>query len=80
MTREEIARTVASIIAAVLKQPVDTGDDICRANVDTWDSLKHVQIMLTIEESLDVQFGEEELSELDSLDAIVAAVAAYHAA
>ena len=80
MTREEIARLVASTISVVLKRPIDPSHDISRRSIESWDSLKHVEIMLSIEESLGVEFSEQEFAELDSLAALVDAANRHHAA
>lgn len=80
MTREEIARLVASTISVVLKRPIDASHDVSRRSIESWDSLKHVEIMLSIEESLGVEFSEQEFAELDSLAALIDAATRHHAA
>jgi acyl carrier protein len=38
------------------------------------DSLEHIELLFSLEDACDVKFDTEELAQLDSLDAIVAAV------
>ena len=75
-------RTARGAIATVLRRPLDGVDaaDISRERLEGWDSLKHVEILLAVEEACGVQFSEDEFAELASLAGIVAAVQAHHAA
>lgn len=79
MNREEASRLITSVISTVLKRSLDAQVDISRQGLDGWDSLKHVEIMLGIEESLGIEFTEKEFSELDSLTALVDAAQGHHA-
>ena len=35
-----------------------------------WDSMNHIEVMLLLEEQYDITFSEEEMAELNSVDAI----------
>lgn len=80
MDRNQIERTVLTVLTAVLKQSFKPGTDITRQNTPSWDSLKHIEVMFALEDELDIEFAEAELSELDSVTKIVDAVLAKHAA
>lgn len=80
MNREETAQLIASVISTVLKRPIAATPDMSRKSVEGWDSLKHVEIMLGIEESLGIEFTELEFSELDTMAALIDAAHAHHAA
>jgi predicted dehydrogenase/acyl carrier protein len=45
-----------------------------RASTPSWDSLKHIELLFSLEDACDVRFDREELIQLDSLDAIVTSV------
>ncbi|WP_448625331.1 acyl carrier protein [Geodermatophilus sp. URMC 64] len=74
MTRNDVEARVHEVLALVLKLPSPPQEPLLRAEVPEWDSLSHVEIIYAVEESLDVTFSEEEMSELDGSAAIVAAV------
>jgi acyl carrier protein len=80
MDRTQVQQTVLTVLAAVLKQPLDKDFDITRQNTPTWDSLKHIEVMFTLEDELGIEFSEAELSNLDSVAKIVDAVLAKDAA
>jgi acyl carrier protein len=79
MQRSEITRTVVEVLGAVLKRALDASQDHQRGQIPGWDSLKHVEIIFAVEDALSVEFAEEELAGLDSVNRIVDAVVAKHA-
>lgn len=75
--RQNLEATVLKVLALVLKIPITL--ESTRKNTPQWDSLKHIEIIFTIEDELGIQFSEEELSALDSVEHIVAAALSHHA-
>lgn len=69
MNREDIELLVLSVLATVLK--IDVDREASTENTPQWDSLKHIEIIFAIEDELDLQFPEDKLSGLDSVDAIL---------
>jgi acyl carrier protein len=53
---------------------VTTDQTVYRASTPSWVSLKHIELVFSLEDACDVKFDGEERSQLDSLDAIVTAV------
>ena len=43
-------------------------------NIETWDSLKHINLVLALEQSFDITFDEEEIFQLISYEMILARV------
>jgi acyl carrier protein len=80
MTRTEVETVVSEVLSLVLKQPFTPDEPVRRADVETWDSLSHIEIVYAVEEALDVTFGEEEMAALDGSQAIVDAVERHRAA
>jgi acyl carrier protein len=74
MDRITIEKTVLTVLEAVLKQPFKLGLDINRQNTPSWDSLKHIEIIFALEDELGVNFLEDELADLDSVEKIVASI------
>ncbi len=75
-------QAVREILQAVLQLDAvpPAGKEIRRKDTPTWDSLAHVNLVFSIESELAIQFGAEELGELDSLSKLVAAAEKHVAA
>jgi acyl carrier protein len=79
MTRPELEEAVRTAAQNVLKTKLAKGADLKRGDAG-WDSIKHVELVSTVEGAVGVQFDAEELGELDSLAAIAAAAEKHLAA
>ena len=66
--------TVRNAMSTVLDRPIGPDENVARAEVPEWDSLRHVELMFSIEDACGVRFDEDELPVLGSLNAIVEAV------
>ncbi len=71
MQRQEIETIVCQILSNVLQMEINPGEVIGRENISEWDSLKHMELLFSIEEKFDMQFTEEELAQMNSLEQIV---------
>lgn len=80
MSTEETTARVREIIERALGVPLGQVEDPARADLQRWDSLTHVEILLQVEDAFDVRFGEEEILGLSSLSAIVGALQDKHPA
>lgn len=80
MTRAEVEAVVSEVLSLVLKQSFTPAEPVLRAEVETWDSLSHIEIIYAVEEALEVTFGEQEMADLDGSQAIVDAVERHRAA
>jgi acyl carrier protein len=80
MDRSRVEQTAVTVLKTLLKHPFDGSADMTRQNTASWDSLKHIEIMFALEDELGVEFSEEELAKLDSVNKIVDAVMVKHAA
>jgi acyl carrier protein len=69
-----VRERVASIVASVTHTRVDPQAHASRDSLDEWDSLSHVEILFTVEEDQGVEFGEDVMDSLDSVDAITAEI------
>jgi acyl carrier protein len=74
MTRVEIQEAVAELLSLSLGRAVVQTESVTRDSDPKWDSLKHVQLILLLEEHFGVQFSEEEMGALHSSDEIVQAI------
>lgn len=53
----------------------DITDDSSPTSIERWDSLKHMQLVMALEDDLGIQFPDEVIPELVSVAAIKTAVA-----
>ncbi len=77
MDYKSIEEVVLKALAAVLKCEVKS--DFSRENTPQWDSLKHIEVIFTVEDELDIQFTEDEMGGLDSVSSIVGTILTRHA-
>jgi acyl carrier protein len=78
MNRQQIKTVVLSVLKTVLKCEVD--DEGSRERLSQWDSLKHIEVIFVIEDELNIQFSEEILPDLNSVERLVDAAERLHAA
>jgi acyl carrier protein len=60
-------------IKEVLKNVLGTDaipDDISQQNCDVWDSMRHLQLIIELEEKFNVSFEPEDIAEMKSLPEI----------
>jgi acyl carrier protein len=78
MSPPDLRSVVVDVLSVTLRVSADgIGDDFSPAQCETWDSVRHLMIMLAIEEKFSIAFGERELSELVNVAGIVSAVRAH---
>ena len=80
MTRNQIQDAVAELLSITVGRQITQTESIRRDSEPTWDSLKHVELILMLEEHFGVQFSEEEIVALRSSDGIVHAIEVKSAA
>ena len=64
-------KQVAEILSMLLGQEFSVRDDVSMENQELWDSMKHIEIITTLEEELGVSFKIEEIPTLTSMEKIV---------
>ena len=75
MTVDETHSEVLRILRNVLKESRIEGQ-VLREEISEWDSLKHLEIIFSVEDAFSVEFGEEEMAGFNSSLMIAEAVAA----
>jgi acyl carrier protein len=65
--RDDIKKVLASVLGVKASQ---VRDDASVTTVEEWDSVKQIKLILALEERFGVQFDDDEIAELISLDAI----------
>ena len=70
-----IAARVHSILAEELALDVTTiGPDISYNMIPEWDSVAHMYLIIALEETFGINFGDTEIAGLTTVSAIIAAV------
>jgi acyl carrier protein len=71
VTRSAIQEKAAGLLSALLGRSIGAEDVVVRADESRWDSIRHLELVFTLEDAFDVRFDAAELPALDSLEAIV---------
>ena len=75
MTRAEITIRARAALAKALKVAPETiGDNASQMDLSQWDSVRHMNVVLALENDFDIEFTDAELPTLTSLPLLVAAI------
>jgi acyl carrier protein len=75
MNQEEIRNRAKIVLAKVLKTEISTiTDDISQTSLSDWDSLRHMNVVIGLENEFNMEFEDSELPKLTSLPLMVAAI------
>lgn len=61
MERNTIESIVAELLTVLLGIPVSTATDVRMSECSQWDSLKHIEIIMTVEQRFGVSFPSEKI-------------------
>ncbi|MFS0723258.1 acyl carrier protein [Paenibacillus sp. 1P07SE] len=67
----ELRQQVGELLAGVLEIPLQADDNPQRRLLDSWDSLKHMELILSLEETFNIRFTSQEVAVIESLDDLV---------
>ncbi len=67
MRTEVICKVMGEVFGI---EQTEIGDNASPGNIEQWDSLRHMSLVLALEEEFDVRFPEEDLDQLISLQLI----------
>ena len=62
MSRDEIFEALSGVFEQVLGRPVELGEETTGADVDGWDSVAHVMLILASEREFGVRFESSEIA------------------
>jgi len=74
MTDDEIYQRLCAIFDDVFEYEGPLGADTVSADVDGWDSVGHIRLVLAAEEAFGVRFEPKEVVGLNDLGELVAAI------
>jgi acyl carrier protein len=74
---EEVRQQVLTIAADVFAvSPKVLAEDSSAKTVETWDSIRHLNLVLAIEDRFALQFAPEEMEQMETIGQIVSLVEA----
>lgn len=77
MSPDDVSSVFYRVLSATLNLPAESLDATAsRRTLAQWDSLRHMQLMLALEDQFGVEFSDSEIAKLDSAAAVIAAIAA----
>lgn len=69
---------IKDVMAAVFEISVDEiKDDSSPHSIKSWDSIKHMNLVVALEEEFDIRFEDDEIPSLVNFNIIVATVISY---
>ena len=75
MKREEVLATLKTLIEEVLDDGVlDIFEDTTASDVEEWDSIMHIEIIVAIEEHYGVKFHTAQIEDFKDVGSMVSAV------
>lgn len=81
MTKDEIRDRARAVLARALKVDLKTlADNASQMDLSEWDSVRHMNVVLGLENDFGIEFEDGELQTLTSLPLVVAAVEKHTAA
>lgn len=68
----QIINSVKNIMSVVFNVPIDTINDNSSTNtIPSWDSLKHMSLIVSLEEELECEFTDEQIIKMTSFPKII---------
>lgn len=68
---EQLAISLQALLATVLQIPPDTlTDDLAMKDVETWDSLKHMELIVSLENTFGIELTFDEIVAMQTVSEI----------
>ena len=62
---------IAEIFSALFNTEIEPDSNISKDNNDEWTSIKHIEIIVTLEEELGIKFKAEDIPKMTSMQKII---------
>jgi acyl carrier protein len=72
--RDQLYRALRIVFADVFDEDVELQDDMTSKDVDGWDSLSHIRLVLTVERAFGVRFATSEVDRLKNVGELVSLI------
>jgi len=68
---QQVDAKVENLLSEVLQMPAaEITDDLAMKSVDAWDSLKHMELVVSLEQSFEIQLSFDEIVTMQSVSEI----------
>ena len=75
---EQLSSTLIDVLSVTLRVPADRiSEEFSPADCSNWDSVRHLMLMLAIEDKFEISFSEKEIAELSKFATIRDAVRSH---
>lgn len=74
MRKSNLKLEIVSLMEALFGVELKDDRPVSREGVSKWDSIKHVELIFLLEDEYEVEFSEQEMSEIGDLDTIVSLI------
>ena len=64
-------KQIAQMFSQIFEKEINAGDDFSAETEEMWDSMKHIEIIMTLEDELDISFDPEDIPNMKSLSKII---------
>ena len=72
---EQITQKVQTIFRSVMNdQHIVLNNELSATDVDAWDSMSHINLILMIEDEFSIRFSDEEVSGLENVGELLRAI------
>jgi acyl carrier protein len=65
-------KQLSEIFSSAFEEKIELKEDSSKESIEQWDSLKHLHLILELEEQLNVRFNMEEIEQMTNINRIVA--------
>jgi acyl carrier protein len=76
MDEQQIYPRLTEIFSDVFDEDIQVNSELSAKDVDGWDSLSHIRLILTIEKAFKIKFSTSEIGKLENVGQLVALIKA----
>ncbi|MGA2251123.1 acyl carrier protein [Terracidiphilus sp.] len=76
MDEQQIYARLTEIFSSVFDDDIQVNPALSAKDVDGWDSLSHIRLILTIEKAFKIKFSTSEIGKLENVGQLVALIKA----
>jgi acyl carrier protein len=69
--KSEIESRLREILSTFFEVPTESVDRLSRDASDEWDSLKHIQLMILLEEELKIEITDSDMEQMKNFNEII---------
>jgi len=69
--KDNINKEIREIFSSTMSLNIETlGNNVSPSNLEAWDSLRHMRLLLALEQNFSISFDDEEIFEMVNLEKI----------